>query len=156
MIKLFIIHLIITALWVLMTHDATAFNILVGLVVGYLILTIYSLAFHKRYHARLPMSIWLLFYFHYELFSSSFKVLWDIVSPGYSHTPGFIAMPLAAKTPLEIFFTANMISLTPGTLSIALSDDLETLYIHAMFIDDKEQTIADLKSYESTILKAFR
>lgn len=156
MTHLFLLHLIITVSWVIHMGHASVQNILIGFAIGYALLTAYSLLAKNRYHIRLLQCIMLFFYFHYELITSSVKVLWDIITPGHQNTPGFLAMPLEAKTPLEIFFTANMISLTPGTLSIALSEDYKTLFIHAMFIEDKEATLASLKSFETTILKAFR
>lgn len=47
--------------------------------------------------------------------------------------PGVIALPLSARTEMEITLVANLISLTPGTLSLDVSDDRKVLYIHAMF-----------------------
>ena len=40
---------------------------------------------------------------------------------------------------MEILLVANLISLTPGTLSVDLSDDRRTLYVHVMFLDDPER-----------------
>ena len=128
-----------------------------GFFIGYCLITAYCLTKQTSdYHLRLLHAIWLFFYFHYELVTSSIKVLKDIVTPKQSSKPGFVAMELTAETPLEIFFTANLISLTPGTLSIALSDDHRTLFVHAMFVDNAEATIASLKHFESVILRAFR
>jgi multicomponent Na+:H+ antiporter subunit E len=40
---------------------------------------------------------------------------------------------------LEILLVANMISLTPGTLSIDLSEDRRILYVHVMYLDDPDR-----------------
>lgn len=97
----------------------------------------------------------LLLFFCYELLVSSLRVMWDIVTPGQNSLPAFIAMPLTAKTDAEIFFTANLISLTPGTLSMDVSPDRSTLYVHVMYMDDVPSTLLALKKFESRVLKVF-
>ena len=49
--------------------------------------------------------------------------------------PGVVAIPLDARTDAEITMLANLITLTPGSVSIDLSDDKRVLYVHAMYID---------------------
>jgi multicomponent Na+:H+ antiporter subunit E len=66
------------------------------------------------------------------------EVFWK--APTHHMRPGVIAMPLEAKTDGEITMVANLISLTPGTLSLDVSDDRKVLYIHAMFLDGDEPT----------------
>lgn len=153
----FLLNLLIALIWVYFTPPFTPENLALGFGVGYALLALYGIVSKKtNYHIRLLHCIWLFIYFHYELLTSSLKVLKDIMTPGQGSKPGFVAMPLTAKTPLEIFFTANLISLTPGTLSIALSSNYQILYIHAMFVDTPEETVRSLKHFESVILRAFR
>ncbi len=54
--------------------------------------------------------------------------------------PGIIGVPLSAQTDLEIMLVANLISLTPGTLSIDMSED-KKLYVHVMFLDNVERHV---------------
>jgi multicomponent Na+:H+ antiporter subunit E len=50
-----------------------------------------------------------------------------------------------------------MISLTPGTLSVDLSEDRKTLFVHVMFLDDVERARADIKNgLERRILEVMR
>ena len=70
--------------------------------------------------------------------------------------PGVIAMPLAAKTDLEITMVANLISLTPGTLSLDVSDDRRVLFIHAMFLDNEQELRNSLKDMERRVLEILR
>ena len=59
--------------------------------------------------------------------------------------PGVIGIPLDAKTDLEITMLANVISLTPGTLSLDVSPDRKTLYIHAMYVVDPDELRREIK-----------
>ena len=70
--------------------------------------------------------------------------------------PGVIAYEMEAHSDAEIMFLSSFISLTPGTLSLDVSDDRRVLYIHAMFLQDEEQLRKDLKELEFRILKIMR
>jgi len=60
--------------------------------------------------------------------------------------PGVIAIPLDARTDAEIAMLANLITLTPGSVSLDLSEDRSLLYIHAMYIDG-----GDVEAYRRSI-----
>jgi multicomponent Na+:H+ antiporter subunit E len=108
--------------------------------------------------AKIWGAISLAVYFHYELIVSSVRVAWDVLTPRNYARPGYLVMPLDAKTDAEMMLTANLISLTPGTLSIDLSNDRTHLLVHSMFGgDDPEAEIATLKhGIERRVLKALR
>ncbi|MFA7626264.1 MAG: Na+/H+ antiporter subunit E, partial [Candidatus Kapaibacterium sp.] len=64
---------------------------------------------------------------------------------------------LDAETDSEITLLANIITLTPGTLSIDLSEDRKKLYVHAMYIQDIEKTKYELKNeFEKRLLEVMR
>jgi multicomponent Na+:H+ antiporter subunit E len=71
--------------------------------------------------------------------------------------PGFIAIPLDARTDFEILIVSNLISMTPGTLSMDISPDRKFLYLHVMYIDDLEEIRQTIKSkFESRVLEVLR
>ena len=71
--------------------------------------------------------------------------------------PGVIGIPIEAKTDLEITVLANLITMTPGTLSLDISPDRKTLYVHAMYIHDPEELRRDIKeNFEPRVLALLR
>ena len=94
--------------------------------------------------------------FVYELFISSFRVAWDVVTPRHRARPGILAVPLYAREPGEIAILANFISLTPGSLSLDVSADRSVLFVHMMFIDDPETERAAIRALEQRVLKIWR
>ena len=71
--------------------------------------------------------------------------------------PAIIGYPLEAKTDIEITLIANCITLTPGTLSLDVSEDKSLLYIHCMYVDSKEEVIQSIKQgFEKRILEILR
>lgn len=75
-----------------------------------------------------------------ELIKANARVAFDILSPKLKFIPGVIAIPLQAKTDIEILALANLITMTPGTLSLDVSTDRRVIYIHVLHIDDIEKT----------------
>jgi multicomponent Na+:H+ antiporter subunit E len=68
-----------------------------------------------------------------------------------------IGIPLEAKTDLEITVLANLITMTPGTLSLDVSPDRKTLYVHAMYIKNPEALRFDIKeNLERRVLELLR
>lgn len=100
----------------------------------------------------------LLLYFLWDLLRSSVEVAWDVLTPQTLAEPKMLLLPLDAKTDAEIMATANLISLTPGTLSVDVSDDRSTLLVHTMFgASNPEATKAQLKrGIERRVLRVLR
>ena len=83
------------------------------------------------YFKKVPQVFRFLAFFSWEVLQSNLRVLYEVLTPGQKMNPGIIAIPLDAKTDLEITVFANLITLTPGTLSLDTSKDRSTLYIHS-------------------------
>lgn len=151
-------NLLLGLAWVLLSGDFTGLNLLVGLIFGYITLVLIEpqLDSLKGYPARVPRFIGFIGFFLKELIQANLRVAFDIVTPPWHMKPGVIALPLSARTEMEITMVANLISLTPGTLSLDVSDDRKVLYIHAMFLDDEEELRRNLKEMEQRALELFR
>lgn len=104
---------------------------------------------------RLWMGLALVAYFLYELVASSLEVAWEVLTPADRTSPGILAVPLDVKGDTAITVFANLVSLTPGTLSLDVSEDRRVLYVHAMFIDDPEADKAGIKeTMERKVIEA--
>ena len=70
--------------------------------------------------------------------------------------PGIVAVPLDVRRDLEITLLANLVTLTPGTLSLDVSDDRRTLYVHALDAADPARVRADVKGgFERAVRELF-
>jgi multicomponent Na+:H+ antiporter subunit E len=129
-----------------------------GFIVGYIALWLTKPLYGRtRYFERLPKVIGLISFFGKELLVSNLRVLWDVITPRHISRPGIIGIPLDARSDTEIMLVANLISLTPGTLSLDLSEDRRVLYIHVMFLEDIEMTRQQIKQgLEKRVLEVMR
>lgn len=136
------------------TIKSLAIGFLLGFGALWLTRPLYS---DHRYFMRVVNIVRLVFFFIKALFISNLRVLWAVVTPSQTSRPGIIRLPLDARTDLEIMMVANLISLTPGTLSIDTSGDRRFLYVHVMFLDDVETTRRELKEgLEQRVLEVLR
>ncbi len=144
--------------WVGMTGHISASNLVVGFALGYFVLLVLQGPRAMRTQMRrLLRAVELLAVFVWELILANLRVAWDVVTPTHLMRPGVIAVPLDAETDLEILMLANMVSLTPGTLSLDVSDDRRVLYIHAMYLHDRDRFRRSIKNgFERRLLEVLR
>ena len=142
--------------WASLIGSFSLGSLATGFVVGYVALWVARPLFGENtYFLRVYRVIRLAALFLYELLVSSLRVAWDVVTPAHLSKPGIIAMPLDAKGDTEILLVASLISLTPGTLSLDVSPDRKTLYVHGMFVEDPEALKQELKQgMERSVIEA--
>ena len=156
--KLFLSKIILALLWALLSGDISQYSLMTGFVLGYLVLGMMATqATEKSYFKKVRQTLAFILEFLKELGLSTYRVVYDILTPTHYMKPGVIAFPLEAKTDAEITMLANVITLTPGTLSLDVSEDRKTLYIHAMYIDDPDALRREIKEgLERKLLEMMR
>lgn len=155
---LYVIHILLAIIWAAVTGSFTLANLLFGLVLAtgalYVIREqVGSLGYFAR--ARRVVSLGLLFI--YELALSAWRVAVLVLTPNMDLKPGIFAYPLTVERDFEIALLANLITLTPGTLSVDVSEDRSTLYVHCIDCSDIEATKKDIADgFERKIIEAFQ
>lgn len=153
-------NILLALVWSGMTEDFTPRNLAVGFIFGLLILF-----FARRvvgapnYLIKVGQVIGLHLFMIWELILANLRVAYEVLTPGYRMRPGVIALPLEAKTDAEITLLANLITLTPGTLSLDVSSDRRVLYIHVMYVDNDDLDAVRRKikdGFERRVLEVLR
>lgn len=94
-----------------------------------------------------------------ELFAGAIRVAILVARPDMKKhlRPGIIAFPLTVTRDAQITTLANLITLTPGTLSVDVSEDRRVLYVHAIDAADKAALIREIaQGFEKKVMEAFR
>lgn len=154
---LFAINLLMAFIWAAITGSATLHNLIFGFVLSMLTLGLIREQINGiGYMTRSLRFLSLMLLFLVELAKSAWKVAVTVLSPDMNLQPGIFAYPLKVERDFEITLLANLITLTPGTLSVDVSDDRKTLYVHALDCADVEGTIRDIaEGFERKILETF-
>ncbi|MBT8038096.1 MAG: Na+/H+ antiporter subunit E [Verrucomicrobiae bacterium] len=76
-----------------------------------------------------------------EIFKSNLSIAWDVLTPEDKSSPGIIALDLPdGLSDAQILLISNLITMTPGSLSLDLCADRRTLLLHILYLDDVEKT----------------
>lgn len=153
------VHILLTLIWAGLLGSIDHATLFSGFLVSYGVLYViyHKRPAHRSYFTKPPKVIAFVFYYLKELIKSNLIVAVDILTPRHRMKPGVVAVPIKAKTDLEITLLANLITMTPGTLSLDVSEDRSTLFIHAMYIHDPDAVRADITdNLERRVLEILR
>ncbi len=155
---LFFINVMLAIAWALVTGSFSEVNLAFGFVLGAAALwLIREQVGATGYFQRSWRVASLAALFLYELMMSAIKVMLLVIRPRLDVKPGIIAYPLKVDRDFEITLLANLITLTPGTLSVDVSHDRRFLYVHALDCADPEAIKRDIANgFERKIMEAFR
>lgn len=156
------VFLVITlsVVWAAVTGNFSVLNVLLGaLVSGVACLFIRDRIDRPHMARRAGRILSLTLLFLKELALSAWRVAVLVVSPNMEKrlAPSIIAYPLTVTTDIQITLLANLITLTPGTLSVDVSEDRSLLYIHVLEMHDREETVASIRDgFEARIIEVFQ
>ncbi len=133
------------AVWLLLTWTVNWQSVLIGALVTLLT----ALAFGGELPV-VPLRVfnprrwfWLLVYipvFAWQVFKANVDVAMRVLSPGMPLNPGIIRIRTSLKTDIARTFLANSITLTPGTMTVEIKEDV--LYIHWIDVKSHDPEIA--------------
>ena len=149
-------------MWCFVQGSLTVPNFLFGMVLGPVVIRPFkplytwekvSLATELR---RIPQLLRYFAVLIVEILKANIMVAKIVLKPNLNLKPGIIAVPLRTKTDVGITAIANTITLTPGTLTVDISDDGTVAYVHAIDATDPQGICDSIRDdLESYVLEAF-
>lgn len=145
--NLFAANLLLALVWAALSGEATLSALVSGFGLGFLALWLLHpmVGGDRRYFLRVVYGARLVLLFLWELVVSSLHVAWDVLTPAHRARPALVEVPLDLRSDLGVLLLTNLISLTPGTLSVDVSDDRRRLLVHAMFAPDPDRLRREIK-----------
>ena len=151
--------LLLGVTWVALTGDLSVANVAFGVLLGWLAVRVAQpLGPYPVFAKVRPLKVLgLLLYLAGQIVVANLKVVAAVLGPQRLLRPALVAVPLDVTTDGQIAALSNLISLTPGTLSLDASPDRRTLYVHVMFLDDPQKFRKRIKAgLERRILEVTR
>ncbi|MEX0951300.1 MAG: Na+/H+ antiporter subunit E [Gammaproteobacteria bacterium] len=152
--KLFVWNIMLGLVWISLTGDFSGGGLFTGFVFGYFVLALIARMSGEMsgYVHKIPQVAGFVLFYMGEIIKSNVRVAYEVLSPTHKMQPGVIGLPLEAESDAAITILANLITMTPGTLSLDVSNDRKMLFIHAMYINDEDTLRKDLKNLERRVL----
>lgn len=142
-----VINLLLSLFWLLVTGSYTVNNFLLGFILGLLLVYLLRSALPGRFYIiTLYKVIKLIWVFLIELIKANIDVIRIVLQPSLKNEPAFFTYNTDLKTDWQVVLLSNLITLTPGTIVVGLSDDRTKIYIHAIDFGEKEEEIEGIKS----------
>ena len=144
--------------WGAATGSFTVANLLLGaLIGGACLFLIRGKVGGARFWRKAMGVMSLALLFLKELLLSALRVGLLVLRPRLELKPALIAFPLTVTSDVEITLLANLITLTPGTLSVDVSADRKFLLIHAIDVTEREALIRSIREgLEAKVMEACR
>ena len=120
--------------WSAFQGEITLANLIVGYVLGHAILALLASGgvMPSTLASRTAHAFGLAGFFVWELLLANIRVARDVLRPRTGIQPAVVAIPLDVESDGEILLLSMLINITPGSVTIDLSDDRRTLYVHVM------------------------
>lgn len=160
MLVLFLINLILAAIWASFIKVNPAIDYALGVLIGIFVLGI----IYRDYFRRCIGLLIFVPYVLWQILRSNLSMAWTVVQPEKELNkrlhPAIVAIPLTVSTDLEITLLATIITLTPGTLSMDLGTNeagQQVLYVHSLLAEEPDDFRDEiLTNFEQPILKITR
>lgn len=157
MLGQFVINIFIAALWFLLKDDPNAdfTTFMSGYFIGILILYAMHRFFGMQFYLRRVLKILkLILLFIRELLMSSVEVVKQVLDPQLKITPGIFTYETRLEGDWQVTVLALLLTLTPGSVVMEVSEDGKTFYIHAMdIVESKEAVLRSIGKFETAILE---
>jgi multicomponent Na+:H+ antiporter subunit E len=144
--------------WAALQGEVTPENLLVGFGLGYAVLALLEKGgvLSSAFQTRVARALGLVGFFIWQLLVANVRVALDVLSPRTRVRPAVVAIPLDITTDAEILLLSALINITPGSVTIDLSDDRRTLFVHVMHMSDPEASRVEVKSgFEQRVKRLF-
>jgi multicomponent Na+:H+ antiporter subunit E len=134
-----LLNVLLALAWSALVGQFDLPNLLFGFGLGYVMLLLARRRGGERYFGRVGATVRFVGYVLWEIVLANISVTRAVLfTPLDRLRPGIVAVPLDLRTDAQITMLANLITLTPGTLSLDVSEDRTTLYVHAIEITSAE------------------
>lgn len=148
-------------LWLTLTWTLNYFSIIVGFIISLIVAIVFGgyFSYHPIKILQPHRLFWLLVYipvFGWECLKANFDVAYRVIHPERPLKPGIVKIKTKLKTDLAKTMLANSITMTPGTMSVDIDEDI--LYIHWIWIRDTdvERASKDIAgNFEKYLLRIF-
>lgn len=136
--KSFSLNLLIAIIWMLLSAEPSVAAFVLGGLVGFALLAVFHRVLGSGEYLRRGFALArFALVFTREFLVANASVVWIVLfRPNESLHPNFVTYDVAGMKPFEILLLSYCISLTPGSTTVKVTDDFQTLVLHTLDAED--------------------
>jgi multicomponent Na+:H+ antiporter subunit E len=143
-------------IWLLLWGEVSVANVVSGLLVAALLLLVFPrTASTTGFVVRPVPTLRFLLFFGREMIGSVVLLSREVLSRRSRFHTGVIAVPVHGCPGSLLAAIANLIALTPGTMTVRIDTDTPTLYVHVLIFRDIETVRAKIEQLNRHVVLAF-
>lgn len=100
---------------------------------------------------RIYFTLEFIVFYLYNLAKANFYIAWDILTPKMHMKPAFMDVPLKLKSDFGLLLFSNLLSMTPGTISMDISEDRKTARVHVLYYKSDDLMLRDFFKLQKKI-----
>jgi multicomponent Na+:H+ antiporter subunit E len=156
--SMFLNNLVLAIIWVMATGTLTEENFIFGFLISFGILYIITINRQDRkYFTLLPKLFSFFLFMFWEIIKANLATVKESLYAKSKLEPALVKIPLTVESDLEITILAIMVSVTPGTLVMDISDDKKVMYVHVMHLSSRQDLIDEVKNkFEKRLLEILK
>ncbi|MDT3960301.1 Na+/H+ antiporter subunit E [Staphylococcus kloosii] len=142
-----LVNLMLAILWFFLTGSYTLNNFILGYIFGLILVILLRSIFPGRlYIVTLYKIIKLVVVFFIELIKANLDVIKIVTKRKITNEPAFFTYNTDLKTDWQIVLLSTLITLTPGTIVLGISDDRTKIFVHCIDFSTTEEETEGIKS----------
>ncbi len=143
-------------IWLLLWGEVSIANVVSGLLVAGLLLLVFPRnASTMGFVVRPVPTVRFLVFFAREMIESVVLLNREVLSRRSRFHTGVIAVPVHGCPSALLAVVANLIALTPGTMTVRIDADASTLYVHVLIFRDVESVRGKIEQLNRHVVLAF-
>jgi len=91
-------------------------------------------------------------YYFLKLLQANIYIAYDIITPKMRSNPGLVWIPIRLNTKFGLFLFSNLLSMTPGTLSVDFSEQKNALLVHYLY-NSKDNIVTEIEKLQNKIIE---
>jgi multicomponent K+:H+ antiporter subunit E len=140
--------------WMILQERFTLADFVIGYLLGAVVAYLCRNFWAERILVKQPLgTLRLAAAFAREIVIANLQVAAIVLRPRVRVQPVFIVLPLVLRDDFKITALANMITLTPGTLTVDVAEDRSALYVHCLSAADADAVRQQIKDVFEKPLK---
>lgn len=153
-----LLNVFIAFVWMFLSNSFSAATFIIGYILGLVMLFMLRRFFSTRFYMERVVAVAkLLLLFLKELIVSNIAVLRVILKPKMDIKPAIFELETKLTEDWEITLLSMLITLTPGTVVINVSEDRTKLYVHTLDLEDVDNAVNSIRNtFEKAIMEVSR
>lgn len=142
----FVLNLLIAVVWLLLSAEPSVAVFALGSLMGFALLAVFHRVLGSGDYVRRVVALGrFALVFTWEFVLANANVVWTVLFRAReSLHPNFVTYDVAELKPIEILLLSYCISLTPGSTTVKVTDDFQTLVLHTLDVHDADAIRARL------------